>query len=190
MAILLFTGPSATGKTTIAKKVGENLGIPIIGEREILHQIANLHGFSRARHWIKEIGLDQALDETLKTTIQIIKEKREENIILDGSYDKRLPELLKNEIKDKQILVIAVMAMKEKREERITERMKIDHKEAKKEMQLIDNFKKYAGMEEFIKKADFVIENNHELTNSINKLESYLELKILNWPSGPERLRG
>lgn len=86
MTIFLFTGPSAVGKSTIANRLGSALKIPILGEREILHDLATTHGYHRTREWLAEAGMEAILDEALKETFRRIGETNTPGVIIDGSY--------------------------------------------------------------------------------------------------------
>lgn len=191
MAILLLTGPSATGKTTIAGKIGITLGIPVIGEREILRGLAHSRGFTRTRYWLFEVGVDTVLDEALAETVNTIRrEKNERGVILDGSYDRRLPQILTQEFKEEEVFIIAINAKEGARQNWMMERMKTTREEVAAEMELIDRFKYYAGMEEIMKAANLVIENDRPLDEVVRELQLRLESEIFAHPFGPERMRG
>lgn len=70
----LFSGPSATGKSTVARIIGQELGLPVLGEREILRQISRECGFSRTRDWALTVGIEKVMDMVLDRTIKAIAE--------------------------------------------------------------------------------------------------------------------
>jgi len=83
MNIFLFTGLSATGKTTIARFLRERLGIPVVDERKILHQLAEREGYPRTRHWLESVGLQVVLDEALQETVRVIKEQSSGQVVIN-----------------------------------------------------------------------------------------------------------
>lgn len=191
MAILLLTGPSATGKSTIAARLGNDFQIPVLGEREILRSLARSYGFARTRYWLAEAGINVVLNEALAETVRVITEKKNERgVILDGSYDRRLPQTLREVFPGEKVLIISVAAEQRVREERMMKRMGTTTEEALGEMQLIDRFKEYAGMAEIIRDADLVVENNRSIDEVMRELRPCLESEIFARPPGPERMRG
>lgn len=186
MKIFLMTGPSASGKSTIAEQISSNLQIPIIREREILHRIALSQGFSRTRHWLAAVGVDEALNEALTKTLSSVGEIEQEGVILDGSYDARLTQALNKE--GNEVFIIAISTREELRRERIAKRMGVDPDEALAEMRFIDEFKYKSGMAEIVEKADVTIDNNLSLDEAIRQLQLRLESELAYRRSGPERM--
>lgn len=187
--IFLFTGPSATGKSTLAASLGKSLRLPIIGERKILHKLACKHGFTRTRYWLSNFSIDSILDEALTETISVIRtEKSERGVILDGSYDRRLPQALAQEFRNEKILIIVVNTERSTREFRMRERLKGSSEEALREIELIDGFKYAAGMGEIMEGADLVIENDRPIDEAVRELQLYLESGGFIHPGGPERM--
>jgi len=189
--IILLTGPSATGKSTIAEFLGDAFQLPVLGEREILRSLAHPHGFTRTRHWLAEVGVNAVLNAALAETVRKIQEeKNEQGIILDGSYDRRLPQTLREVFSGERVLIISVAAEERIREERMMKRMGTTTEEALSEMQLIDRFKEYAGMAEIIRDADLVVENNRSIDEVMRELQIRLESEIFGHWFGPERMKG
>lgn len=189
MAIFLFSGPSCTGKSTLAQDLGKKFQLPVLGEREILHTLASSHGFSRTRYWLAEDGINKVLDEALEETIRRIKtEKNELGVILDGSYDCRLPKTLAENFKGEKIFIISVIAEEKTRKERMTKRMNTNLEEALNEMHFIDRFKYLAGMGEIIKEANLVIKNEQPIGETLREIQPILESELSFRPYGPERM--
>lgn len=188
MAIFLLTGPSCTGKSTLAQDLGKKFQLPVLGERKILHTLASSHSFSRTRYWLAKDGINKVLDEALEETIRRIKtEKNELGVILDGSYDCRLPKTLAENFKGEKIFIISVIAEEKTREERMTKRINTNLEEALNEMHFIDRFKYLAGMNEIMEKANLVIKNDRPLEETVREIKPILESELSLHRHGPER---
>lgn len=189
MTIFLFTGPSASGKSTVAKGIADRLDLSLIGEREILHSLAAQHGFARSRHWLAAVGFQQVLDESLAATVaQIRQTKNNRGVILDGSYDGRLPLLLKETFPKEQLVIIALTIPQSEREKRIQNRLGTDVKLALLELQFLDQLKYKAGMREIIRQSNITIDNDKPITDAIQELHQELGPYLMgDHPGGPER---
>lgn len=189
MAIFLLTGPSCTGKSTLAQDLGKKFQLPVLGEREILRNLAHLHGFARTRYWLGSVGIDKVLDEALEETVRMIGNQRNEGgVILDGSYDCRLPKTLAENFKGEKIFIISVIAEEKTRKERMTKRMNTNLEEALNEMYFIDRFKYLAGMGKIMKEANLVIKNERPIGETLREIQPLLESELFFRPYGPERL--
>lgn len=189
MPIFLFTGYSAVGKSTVAQVLSGQLGIPLIGEREILHRLAVSHGFPRTRCWLVKAGIAQVLNEAWVETVRTIRRQmNHRGVVVDGAYDKRLPEAIRKALPEQKVVVIALVAEDSAREERMLSRSN-SRQEALADMKLIDGFKTAAGVEELICAADIKIDNTGSLGETTAALTAWVrkEQPFL-FPEG--RLRG
>lgn len=174
MPIFLFTGYSAVGKSTVAQMLSGRLGIPLIGEREILHRLAVSHGFERTRYWLAKAGIDKVLDEALLETMRTIgRQINHRGVVVDGSYDKRLPEAIGQVLPEQKVVVVALVAGDSTRGERMFGRTG-GRQEALADMKLIDGFKAAAGVEELISAADVRIDNTGPLGETMAILMAWV----------------
>lgn len=178
MEILLFTGYSASGKSTIAKELNKTFGFYNLGEREILHSLAVVAGFQRTREWLRHEGSEALIEAARVETVNRIKKMGPKwGVMIDGSYDQALPDTLKNFFPSYRQLIIHIDLDDEERKERMIKRQEGSVDESKKEMGLIDNFKRMAGVEKIMERADVVVDNTSPIEVSLRSLRKELARK-------------
>lgn len=175
--VLLFTGWSASGKSTLAKEVNQNLGYFYIKERDILHDLAIASGFRRTREWLAAKGTQNVFQAATKETVRQISDLGSANCLIDGSYDRCLPHILRANLSYTRVTIISVIASLEERERRMMGRLGVSLEEARKEKNLIDGFKRDAGIEDLISHADISIDNMRPLVEAVSQLESGLKAR-------------
>ncbi len=151
MKLLLFTGLSASGKSTISSFLSEKRGIPRLDMHKIIHEIASDNRFERGRDWISNIGEERALKminiEILKRTRQFEKEGCKHLIIdevIDIDMTDRLSEFGSTNI-------IHIRANRNDRRHFMQKRLRTTNKEeARKEIKYIDVKKEKISNEESI----------------------------------------
>lgn len=175
MTILLFTGWSAAGKSTIARRLGEDLEMPVVGARKVLHQVANKRGFTRIRYWLAANGIEEVLNEGLLAGLEEIRASRgTRGVIWDDAFDPRLPLLLRREFGEEEVVIIAVDTPPETREERLEKRLGTNREEVLHELRFIDGFKSEAGIAKVIEMANIKIKNFGSLEEALSILEGCL----------------
>jgi len=176
MDIILFTGFSASGKSTIASEVNKLLQLQYISERKILHNIASSRGFERTRHWLANESLEVILEAARAETVQRMREQRNSRgTVIDGSYDCELPLCLRRIFPEAILTTIFISLGPWEREQRMIRRLGGSAEIAGEEQSLIDGFKLRAGVGDVIKGADIVIDNSGTLEDSVRNLRQELE---------------
>lgn len=176
METLLFTGFSAAGKSTIARRLSKDYGFLLLEERAILHELAIAQGFNRTREWIREEGEELVLQAARIGTILKMKElSGGMGVVVDGSYDRHLPLTLRITFPDSRVTVVCVTIEDQEREIRMRSRLGTTIDLARQEMELIDGFKLRAGVEDVIKAADITIKNDASVEDSLRKVALELE---------------
>lgn len=188
MKILLFTGLSGSGKTTIARKIGNELELPVISTRGLLHAAATQKGFARIRYWLAEAGFDDILREGREKMAEAIEEEKkrgEKGVIVDDIFDPEMLAALSQRFPNEKIQLIYTETSREIREERMIVRIDADREEAIKELTFLDGVKAEAGIAEVIQAAEIKIENSGELGETLNELRRELGFTLC--PQGVER---
>ena len=73
MNILLLTGESGAGKSTIAREVSQARKGTHLAERELSRVLAREHGFNRSRQWLQAAGIATVADALCDLTIKNIQ---------------------------------------------------------------------------------------------------------------------
>ncbi len=159
--MLLFTGKSGSGKSTIARTVSETIDAPIFAEREIFRSLAHAHGFSRGRLWLESVGIVELLKQAREKTIELLAAVRDEPIaILDGVYDAALPEAIRQKIPNAVLRIVSVTAPIRVRRRRVAERLGTTSlREAGWEITFLDAMKNAAGMGAIVRNSWVTIRN-------------------------------
>jgi len=187
MDILLFTGYSATGKSTLAKKLSEHLGYEFISVRPLLHKIAEDKGYSRIRQWLAEEGAENLVQATKTELVRTITERQKlPGAIIDDAFDRGLESIIKSAFPTDTVLVVALTLDENTREIRMSNRIGRSVDEAREELRLFDGFKMEAGIDEVISSADLTIDNLDDPEITLQTLVSQMEGR--GSPGGKERL--
>jgi predicted kinase len=161
MNLFLFTGLSGVGKSTVARSLVDGTDYSLLGEREILHTLASSRGFSRTRDWLAEVSLRDILKEAREETLNRIKGLGDiPGVMIDGTYDRKLPNYLRDQVENSRLLIVSLSLEQTLREQRLVGRYGGDQVLAQQEMQLIDMWKQRAGLVDLIAKSDIKADNS------------------------------
>lgn len=174
MVLLLFTGPSCTGKSTLAEWVSRMYGFALLSERQILHDLTAARGYKRTREWLAQDGIVPVLEGALRETLSRLDRVAARGAVLDGSYDRALPGAVKTWLPDARLIIVTVLADDETRQRRMRTRLGQSADAADRELCLIDSLKHRAGMSDIMAGADIVVRNGGRLEDSMKELSQAL----------------
>lgn len=175
MNILLFAGYSASGKSTLAEGINKILGYKLLDERAIIHDLAVKKGYSRSRHWLESEGLNCLVEAARSETIQNIRESQDcKGVIIDGAYDREIPEVINSVFPEARLTIINIIAERDVRKNRMELRLGSLADQALFELEGIDCFKREAGVEEIMSRADITIDNSTPLETTLAVLHREL----------------
>lgn len=179
--IILFTGLSASGKSTLAKRLGREICAPVISLRqEVLHPIAIENGYTRARYWVLATKENPSLLDLERNRLAKIIELRSkssssEKIIIDDLIDPGTPQFLREFFDKSKVLVIFIKSNRHLRKRWIIKRTNRSDREALREQRWLDGIKVKRGIFKSIMEADFCIKNTDTIENAVAKLKLLLE---------------
>lgn len=179
--IIILTGLSASGKSTIAEKLGQGIAASVISlRREVLHPIAVEHGYPRARFWILATCENPSfLDFERNKLAQVIEQRSEAshsgNIIIDDLIDPGTPQFLREFFDQSRIFVVFVKSNRHLRKRWIIKRTDGSDREALEEQKWLDGVKIKGGIFRTIREADFYIKNMGTVENAVTEFRLLLE---------------
>ncbi len=173
----MLTGPSGTGKSTIAKALVEaDPRWQIIKERALLHELAVFAGEKHVRDWWKKAGTNHLVQCARKKTLVILQQMLEKgvSVVIDGCYDPWLKQGIVEAFPGANCLTVLIHASVDRRQSNMQRRLSCSLDVAIAEMRLIDRFKTEAGMAEVVSLADIEIANNGTFFHASEALMRFL----------------
>jgi dephospho-CoA kinase len=171
--VLLLAGYCASGKSTIAKHLQTNYGFYFIDHQKTIHDLAIKNGFERARFWLKAIG---EKDFTRMTTEKILKKtshslRKHNAVVLDVVYGTKMVDLFWKNLPKSKIKIIHVKTNDSIRLNYLSKRMNdTTFKVLRSEMRFRDGFLKSTGLDEVIKKSEYVVTNNLNIQKTVDQI--------------------
>ncbi|MEY8519113.1 polyprenyl synthetase family protein [Lachnospiraceae bacterium 29-84] len=151
--IICLTGFSCTGKTTASKLIATQHNFSVISVREVSHEIAQSHGYSRTREWLKKISTADYLLECRKSILANLRYDNQDYII-DDLFDLQLW----NDIKDNfDSVLISLSATEQSRSLRMVKRENRDELSSLQELSFLDGCKQSFGIDSVIHASSFTI---------------------------------
>lgn len=179
--IILFTGLSASGKSTLAERLGKEICAPVISLRqEVLHPIAIENGYTRARYWILATRKNPSLLDLERNLLVKVIESRSktsssEKIIVDDLIDPGTPQFLRDFFGKSRVLVVFIKSNRHLRRRWIIKRTSGSDIEALREQKWLDGIKVNGGIFQTIVEADFCIKNTGTVENAVAELKLLFE---------------
>lgn len=177
--IILLSGFSCAGKSTIAISLCEEYGLDFINQQTVVHDLAKLNNFERVRYWLKEVGKENLIKESIKKNISIISEfKNNKGFVFDVVYNEDIIVALSNSFPNAKLVVVSIFADVELRQKRMMGRLNASIQEAIEELKFRDGFLIQAGLEKVINTAHITVSNTGELDNTMSQLNDKLKFII------------
>lgn len=177
MKVIIFTGLSASGKSSISRKVSQTLNIPRIDLHSILHKKAENGGFSRAREWVSSTGIPAALEETKASLVEQLDQLRNERgLIIDEILDLNTLDYLCDRFPEDSFTIVYIRTNRHDRKRFMAKRLGMykDDKSILAEMIFMDRLKERLGIRDVISRASLRFENYGRLDSIVEKVTEKL----------------
>lgn len=185
MSVLFFTGPSGTGKSTLAASLCERHDGTHVSERVLCHELATQHGFARTRHWIEKVGAQQVGVELRDRTVEMVRNTYTGGLVaVDGAYRPDLLERIDACLPGVLQGVVVVEAPVDVRVRRVAQRLaaaglrEVSLDEARAEMTFLDGVKEAFGMESLVSQADLLLDGRNPTANMQADVEAWLATSL------------
>lgn len=171
--ILVITGDSGSGKTTIAQMLHEYYSVPLLTFSSVGKELSTLKGYKRLREYFEKCSHDIFCAELNKYLLKRILAFAEYNdcFIIEGLVSSEVIKALKDEFKN--IYIVVIQTDKIIRIKRIAKRLSCSIEAAECENDLKEKIKKSLGIDEVITLSDYIIDGNREKMELFSDLLQY-----------------
>lgn len=177
--ILLFTGNSGAGKSTIAHHIAKRFDGVHLSEREISRSLAFEKGYDRSRVWVKDVGLEAAASSIRERTLALIGEHENQLVLVDGVYDRLLPPEINRLYTARRLGIIAVEASSDLRVDRCARRMGgVALSAAQEDVAYLDAVKEHVGAREVVANADLRIINEGSIEEAVEEVARFYQADL------------
>lgn len=179
--IVIFTGLSASGKSTVAQKLSQEIDASVISLRQdVLHPVAVENGYARARFWVLATSEDPSLLDIERSRLAQVIELRSQTsnaeiVVIDDLIDPGTPQFLREYFNRSRISIILVKSNRHLRKRWIIKRTAGSDREALEEQKLLDGIKIKGGIFRAIGEANFRIRNMGTVDEAVAELKHILE---------------
>lgn len=166
--VIMVTGYSGSGKSELSSMLREELGGHVINVGQEMRSVARDNGFGGLSEFINEAGATKCFDMARPHIIGKIGELyRSGSVIVDGLYECKLAELVRNRFGSRNSAIVNVFADRPRRIERVTARTGGDIVKGVTEVERRDSVKLIVGVNKVMNKSDFAVDNNTDVKGDL-----------------------
>jgi geranylgeranyl pyrophosphate synthase/adenylate kinase family enzyme len=159
MDMVLFTGYSCSGKTTVSNLLAQREGYHLISIHPIISNLSKQHGYARGRELFRNKGVEKTSFWVAEYLAKYLSRNNFDKVVIDDIYDNcLLSSIFENFPCEKKVL-IALETNYEKRLTRMSGRI-CSSDDASEELKLYDLFKNEANICSVIEKAHYKFTND------------------------------
>ncbi|OIO22367.1 hypothetical protein AUJ65_06285 [Candidatus Micrarchaeota archaeon CG1_02_51_15] len=178
--IILLTGRSAVGKSTLSPALARELEARTVNASEMMRERARLEGYAHLADFFKHTGVKPAFENLRPHVLREIKKHAENGpVVVEGVYDSGLYELLKSSFPADRLLIVNVTANRSFRQAMHAHRKQLTRKDSKANLRKRNQVKVQAGLPEIIAGARLSVRNagNFDalLTETVRKIREHFQ---------------
>lgn len=170
--IIIFTGLSATGKSSLAKLLAKEIQAPEISPNDLLEAYAKKSGVQTARALFENKGIEKTRKIRSRLLFSFIQKQKASVVIVDGLYDYALFSQLKKKYA-KGVFVVDVTANRSLRKAMVLKRLK-GEANVKKYLKQRNEPKLSDGLLKIKREANISIRNNSGLQKTVAHLRAHV----------------
>lgn len=177
MNILLFTGMSASGKSSLSKAVAAHYNIPRINVHQLIHQQAENRGYKRIRERLSDLDSVRTLFEEVRVPLmdRIEASRNERGVIVDQVVDSETLRVLRERFPEDSFYIVYV---KSNRHDRKYWAQTRDGEEGVADIRIKDKVKNAVGIRYIIEQSDVTVINNSTLEDLWKQLIHHLDATV------------
>lgn len=179
LPIIILSGWSCAGKSTIAEILAGDISFDLIKIYEVYHSLSIKKGFSRSREWLAKVGDEEFVKETMYEIVSKIKLlEYSKGIVIDASFSFLMNCIINVNFPNARVINIAILSNYKNRLKRMVKRMNVSSIiKAINEMKFRDEFLEDIYLINFLAKSDFEVSNN--IDDNIEKVIEKIKKKLL-----------
>ncbi len=188
MKIILFTGLTGSGKSSISQAIAEKLGIKRISLNPIVNRMTQEKGYQKTRIWIATEGIPTFLKKLGNELLREVEMSRQEKaLILDDVLDTGTLNLLKQHFPEDEYTIVYIRTNRHARQRFVGKRLQTSNKQRiRSEIKTRDFIKEKAGIRDIISNANYRFENFSDLSSLVNEISNTLKANFLDNTSSGE----
>jgi dephospho-CoA kinase len=168
--LIITTGLSAAGKSTVSKMVADELSLPLVHTTKIMRKYAGSLGYTRLTPFFTDSGYRKAYAIVRPLILKEVKKRAEVGAVVDGVHDYRLYKEICDKYGRENIRVVTIGAARKYRVRRHAERRGLRIKEADEGVTSRDKIAIAGGTKKIIDDSDFKIKNEKSLKWCIREI--------------------
>jgi dephospho-CoA kinase len=169
--IIITTGLSAAGKSTISRMVANRLSLPVVHATDMMRKYAKSKGYDGLVHFFIELGYQKGYETVRPMILNKVKNyAKKHGAVFDGIHDYVLYKKICEKYGRENIRVIAISAARKYRVDRHADRRKLTKEKAEEGVDKRDQIAIAGGTLKIVNDCDFKIKNEGSLEECVQEI--------------------
>ncbi len=175
--IIIITGKTGAGKSSLCKKLQEHFGFPLLTFANMGKEFANKNGYQRIRQCHLDMKLEDFIEGISNHIFHTINTQLHtcDFILVDGLYIANIAKTVEKLKEKYDYSILYLKASDVIRYKRIAERLSITVEHARAENNVKEKLKDDVGIDILIKNSSYTIDGNKSQNEVFNDAKEYIE---------------